>query len=210
LTINNATTGTDVQNACEAFTWIDGNTYTSSNNTATFTLTSSTGCDSVVTLDLTITTVNVSVTQNGEFLSADRTGATYQWIDCQTMSPISGATNQFYNATANGDYAVIVTQNGCSDTSVCFTVSGLGIAQNDFGTALRAYPNPTKGHFSVDLGESYQNITIQLLDLTGKLIQSNSYFEGENVDWKMDEPAGVYLLKIDAEGKQAIIRLVKE
>jgi hypothetical protein len=85
-----------------------------------------------------------------------------------------------------------------------------GIAQNDFGTTIRAYPNPTKGHFSVDLGDSYQNITIQLLDLTGKLIQSNSYFEGENVDWKMDEPAGVYLLKIDAEGKQAIIRLVKE
>jgi hypothetical protein len=46
LTINNATTGTDVQSTCEPFTWIDGNTYTASNNTATFTLPSSTGCDS--------------------------------------------------------------------------------------------------------------------------------------------------------------------
>ena len=35
-------------------TWIDGVTYTSSNNTATYVLTNSNGCDSVVTLDLTI------------------------------------------------------------------------------------------------------------------------------------------------------------
>ena len=39
---------------CDTYTWIDGNTYTSSNNTATFTLTNAAGCDSVVTLDLTI------------------------------------------------------------------------------------------------------------------------------------------------------------
>ena len=35
--------------------WIDGITYTSSNNTATDTLISTAGCDSVITLDLTIT-----------------------------------------------------------------------------------------------------------------------------------------------------------
>ncbi|MFK7784868.1 MAG: T9SS type A sorting domain-containing protein [Crocinitomicaceae bacterium] len=210
LTIFNVTPSTDTQVACDSYTWIDGNTYTSSNNTATYTLPSSSGCDSVITLDLTINTVGVSVTQNGDFLSADETGATYQWIDCQTMAPISGATNQFYTATANGDYAVIVTKNGCSDTSACFTVSGLGIVDNDFGIALRAYPNPTKGQFSVDLGENYQDVTLQLLDLTGKVVQSNSYLEGQNLDLTIDESAGVYLLKIDAEGKNAVIRLVKE
>ena len=54
LTINYSTLGTDVKTACESFTWIDGNTYTSSNNTATHILTNAAGCDSVVTLDLTI------------------------------------------------------------------------------------------------------------------------------------------------------------
>ena len=51
LTINYSTTGTDTQTACNSYTWIDGITYTSSNNTAT---TNAYGCDSVVTLDLTI------------------------------------------------------------------------------------------------------------------------------------------------------------
>ena len=33
----------DVIEACDSYTWIDGNTYTSSNNTATYSLTSVNG-----------------------------------------------------------------------------------------------------------------------------------------------------------------------
>ena len=40
--------------ACNGYTWIDGITYTSSNNSAADTLVSSMGCDSVIILDLTI------------------------------------------------------------------------------------------------------------------------------------------------------------
>ena len=36
LTINNSVSGTDTQVACGSYTWIDGNTYTTSNNSATF------------------------------------------------------------------------------------------------------------------------------------------------------------------------------
>ncbi|MCB9226335.1 MAG: hypothetical protein H6578_04095 [Chitinophagales bacterium] len=47
--------------ACNTFDWIDGNTYTSSNTSATHTISggAANGCDSVITLDLTINnTVN--------------------------------------------------------------------------------------------------------------------------------------------------------
>ena len=54
VTINNATTSTDVQTACSNYTWIDGVIYTTSNNTATYTTINSVGCDSVITLNLTI------------------------------------------------------------------------------------------------------------------------------------------------------------
>ena len=54
LTINQPTTGIDVQTVCGSYTWIDGITYTESNNTATYTLTNAVGCDSVVTLHLTV------------------------------------------------------------------------------------------------------------------------------------------------------------
>jgi hypothetical protein len=54
LTINNSTNGTDVQTACDTYTWIDGLTYNASTNAPTFLLTNAAGCDSLVTLNLTI------------------------------------------------------------------------------------------------------------------------------------------------------------
>ena len=61
LTINNSNTGVDTQFACDSYTWIDGITYTISNNFANFTTTSVNGCDSVVTLDLTINYSNTAI-----------------------------------------------------------------------------------------------------------------------------------------------------
>ena len=69
----------DTHRACNSFTWIDGVTYTESNNTATVTYTNQYGCDSVVHLNLTIGhNENVEVTaeewsyyqmSNGEYFT---------------------------------------------------------------------------------------------------------------------------------------------
>ena len=79
LTINNSNTGVDTQVHCDTHTWIDGVTYTSSNNTVTFTLTNSAGCDSVVTLDLTINNSNTGV-------DIQEHCDTYTWIDGNTYT----------------------------------------------------------------------------------------------------------------------------
>ncbi len=54
LTVNNSTSSTDVISACGSHTWINGVTYTSSNNTANYTVLNAAGCDSVISLNLTI------------------------------------------------------------------------------------------------------------------------------------------------------------
>ena len=56
VNVNTTASGIDVQNACDSYTWIDGLTYTSGNNTASFTIIGGAvnGCDSLVTLNLTI------------------------------------------------------------------------------------------------------------------------------------------------------------
>ncbi|MFN8277031.1 MAG: YncE family protein [Chitinophagales bacterium] len=56
LTIGHPSSATDVQHACGHYTWIDGLTYTTSTSSPVFTLPNSTGCDSVVHLQLTIDT----------------------------------------------------------------------------------------------------------------------------------------------------------
>ncbi|HQX28964.1 MAG: SBBP repeat-containing protein [Flavobacteriales bacterium] len=60
LTVNYSTTSTDVQEACDSFFWDeDGNTYDTSGN-YTALLTNAAGCDSTITLDLTINNSNTS------------------------------------------------------------------------------------------------------------------------------------------------------
>ena len=74
LTIANANFGTDTKTACDSYTWIDGNTYTTDNTTATHTITNVAGCDSIVTLNLT---VNYSTTGIDTRASCD----SLRWIN---------------------------------------------------------------------------------------------------------------------------------
>ncbi|MBP5649585.1 MAG: choice-of-anchor J domain-containing protein, partial [Bacteroidales bacterium] len=61
LTVNHSNTGVDEQTVCDSLRWIDGILYTSSTNTPTYTLTNAAGCDSVVTLNLTVNHSNTGV-----------------------------------------------------------------------------------------------------------------------------------------------------
>ena len=118
--------GINSQTSCESYTWIDGNTYYSDNNSATYTFAGSTasGCDSIVTLDLTINNVtDLTTTVNGASINANSSLATYQWLDCDNgFAQITGENNQLFTALTNGNYAVELTENGCVDTSSCVPV----------------------------------------------------------------------------------------
>src|SRR5690606_13293962 len=58
LTINNSSTGSETVTTCNSYTWsTDGNTYITT-GVYTATITNSSGCDSVVTLNLTINNDN--------------------------------------------------------------------------------------------------------------------------------------------------------
>ncbi len=65
--------------------------------------------------------IDNSTITNGNAITANQTGATYQWIDCNDTTLIPGATNASY-AAANGNYAVIITLGSCSDTSDCVSI----------------------------------------------------------------------------------------
>jgi hypothetical protein len=212
LTINNSNTGTDIQTACDSYTWIDNVTYTTSNNTAKHTLTNAAGCDSVVTLDLTINNVSdITTSTSGLAISANNASATYQWLDCDSsFAVIIGETGQTFTATANGNYAVELTENGCVDTTACVAITTVGILENSFGNRLLVYPNPTNGNFSIDLGAIYENAQITIMDISGKLIDSKNISQSQVLNLAIEVPAGMYIVSIQAGNKKAVIRLVKE
>jgi hypothetical protein len=88
--------------------------------------------------------------------------------------------------------------------------SATGISENNFGNELLLFPNPTFGNFSIDLGRNYNSVRITIIDLNGKVILSSNYHESQLLNFKLAEPAGLYLLMIESGGERAIFRLVKQ
>lgn len=120
----------DTQTTCEQFTWIDGNTYSQSTNTPTFSATNEFGCINTYQLDLTIGNVNTNVNSNMNTLEAELSGASYQWLDCaNNYTIIPGETNQSFTPSLTGNYAVEITTDGCVDTSSCYLVDFASIEE---------------------------------------------------------------------------------
>ena len=145
-------TGTDVQTACGSYTWIDGKTYTASNNSATHKLVAKNGNDSIVTLNLTINDkpAVIASVQNGS-LVASTSNDSYQWLNCNANSTaIVNATAQTFSPTQTGNYAVKVSSKGCEATSACVTFEAqtTGLADKNQLT-FSIYPNPSQGVFNI-------------------------------------------------------------
>jgi len=213
LTINSSAGSTDVQTACDSLTWIDGNTYTSSNSTATYTFVNPGGCDSIVTLDLTITAVDDSVTQNGNTLTSGQAGATYQWVDCGNDQPVPGATGQSFTPTIAGHYAVIVTVNGCQDTSACMDMTTLGAPGAFSHGRLRHFPNPADEQLNIVFSlQQSTTFRVTLEDVYGRNVTRLDYdlHSGTStVTIDLEQlPAGVYLLGISDGARTETSKLI--
>ena len=113
-TLNCQTTSTDTQVACDSLVWINGVTYhTTSTNAATDTLLAVDGCDSVVTLNLTIN--NSSVATSSSITACD----SYTW-EGQTTTVSIDLVHTYVAGNAAGcdsthTLSVTIEFGGCTD-----------------------------------------------------------------------------------------------
>jgi hypothetical protein len=209
LTINYSDSVVLSPSACNAYSF-NGQTYTSS-GTYFDTLLNAMGCDSVVTLYVTITSIDTGVTQTAYSLTSNASGASYQWINCKDQTLIAGATNQVYTNSAGGSYAVIVTQNACSDTSNCVIITGEGLLETSFNHTIKILPNPTNGQFEVELPNAFREASIQIIDILGQVIYTNKSsksFPKFVVDLS-DKPSGIYIVEVVHDTKSEALKLIK-
>ena len=160
---------TEIVSACTSYQWIDGNTYTQSTNTPTFVLTNAQGCDSTVTLDLTITQPNTG-------------SETVTECDSYTWS----TNGQTYNQT--GQYTSVLTNlNGCDSTvtlNLTITNSNTG---SETVTECDSYTWNADGQTYTQSGQYTEvlsnqdgcdstvtlNLTIETVDITTQPVDQN-------------------------------------
>ena len=203
LTINYENTGIDPQVACNSYTWIDGNTYFSNNNTATYTLQNINGCDSIITLDLSISQLISTITQNLNNIEASASNGTppysYLWTTGETTSTIT--------PTTNGIYGVVATDSdNCIGDTTSFEVTFVNTTGiKKWSDYLTVYPNPTKENITINIENFNGTIKTEVCDLLGNRLQIGNKYTISLKDYSR----GIYLIKIAYEEKTIEIKVIK-
>ncbi|NVK64985.1 MAG: right-handed parallel beta-helix repeat-containing protein [Flavobacteriales bacterium] len=210
LTINPPSQSTDEVTACFEYTWIDGLTYYSDNDTSTFLLTNAFGCDSIVTLDLTINTVNTTITNNDPELVAPLGMSSYQWLDCDNnFAQISGETSASFVAQQNGLYAVQIDDSGCVDTSSCEAINQVGIFKLGETFNWTIHPNPTADNVTVQFHDQIGEVKVEIMNPLGQTIQSESYTDSSEVVVTLGSESGLFFITVISEKGRSRIPIVK-
>jgi hypothetical protein len=202
--LSGATTGTGSGDA-------SGEVFAPGVTTVTYTVADDQGNSS--TYDLTVDNQAVGdivVTLTGETLTVETSG-TYQWIDCEDDSEVSGETGSSFTPATSGDYAVIVTQGACSDTSDCVTVTLTGLGETESGTGYQLYPNPAGNQVNLSMDQEQVHLHLKVFDMTGHLIHEVEleHVLEHTLDISSYKP-GIYLIQLQGEDFTGITRLMKE
>lgn len=175
----------------------------------TDTLKNTRGCDSILTIHLTIPQTNIGVTQNGKHLTALSPSGTFQWLNCNAYVPVNGATNALFTATAIGSYAVEVSDSGCLDTSACYMVTSVGLVDINSVSCFRLSPNPVEDRLYVYLERPLANATVTITDINGKVLKVEKFGELKEESLEFDFVAGTYFVELQAEGIREVQAIVK-
>jgi DNA-binding protein Fis len=165
------------------------------------------GNTSTQTQQVLISVVDATVTVTGAMITANNTNptVTYQWVDCDNgNASIAGADEVSFTATANGNYAVEVTEDGCTETSVCTQID-LSNVNELTAEMIKVYPNPASSVLNI---ETVSEGTVGFFDLSGKLILTQNVNAGTN-ELNIDQLAtGAYTLRLTAANGTQTIRLM--
>lgn len=178
---------------CYSFTSPSGKVWTTP-GTYGDTISNQAGCDSILTIQLTIDSLDTSVTQVANKLTANDSNAAYQWIWCDSVA-IAGDTNQSFWAGSPGYYAVIVTRNGCSDTSGCHFATVVS-RSDEVEEKISLYPNPADDDLVVRIPANLVGERYMICSVFGQVLLS-ARIESREIEIPTSElAAGYYLFRI--------------
>lgn len=166
-------------------------------------------CTTSDTISLTVTVKPAPepvIQRNNNILSTTQPYSSYEWS--RNGEPIAGASNSTYVITENGDYTVTVTAaNDCGATSDVHVIDHLS-NERFAGLQFEVYPNPALDMLYI---ETKTSGTMQLHDVTGRVLVSGHLNAGANVVDISKLQNGMYLIKVHGTDGSYIgtVKLIK-
>jgi hypothetical protein len=108
----------------------------------------------------------------------------------------NGQVGSILTHLEGGNYSVTITDGvGCTK-EVSFVIDAYVYTNQPFDDKINIYPNPTTGHFLVEIPEKIDSKEVFLYDLNGKLLKKWAINIGLNEFTLADFPSGNYHLKM--------------
>ncbi len=146
------------------------------------------------------------IVQYDDTLFANPGATSYQWFFSGNL--ISGATNEFYVATQNGDYNVMATDiNGCEVEAAIYSVM-TGTGEKNPAEKIDFFPNPFSGEMHVT---TQKQAAVEIKNILGQTVFRGNTLAG--ITFEMDLnflSRGVYLLQLTIDQKSSSWKIVKE
>ena len=185
--------------------WVEGDNVVSAEANYSFTVTGNRS----LTANFELQTFEVKVSVNPSEAGTVTGEGTYNYGDEVTLTIVRNEDWAFENWTENGEvvseemnYTFIITSSRNLDANFIYTE---GIGENSIET--KVYPNPTKGEFTLE-GEGLNHVRI--VNAYGQMVY-NADVEGDQVRIDLSQMAkGIYMMHIEAEGGQAVRKIVVE
>jgi len=147
--------------------------------------------------------VTVDITESNGILTATAGYSDYQWF--KDGVAITGAMNDIYEVTEDGNYSCDASENGCTASSNTITISISTAIRNVTFENISVYPNPTNGNINLKINEELSSI--RLFDLTGKVIKT---FNLVNRQLNIAEfTKGIYFLEIANAESKSVVKVIK-
>lgn len=145
------------------------------------------------------------ITQNGLDLQSDYANGNQWYLD---GAPIAGAVNQDLTADESGDYTVVHTSaEGCeSDPSNPIAIDFTSTL-NEVQAPVQIFPNPFENSLNVQNTNGFNQLTV--VDVTGKVIHTQSLSNSENEIITGNWESGLYFVRLTGENTSKTVKVLK-
>jgi hypothetical protein len=140
---------------------------------------------------------------SGDFLVAVPETGTYQWLSCdEEYVAIEGATAATFTPVSSGQYAVVMQQGDCVDTSECVLVELTAVDDLSLENIMKLYPNPAQDMLFLEFAGDPMPMRITVADMQGQRIMTGEFNTQAKTGLSLTGfVPGVYLLTAEVHGK---------
>lgn len=197
--------------SCSKYIW--NNTLYRTSGMYTQILKNHLGCDSTVSINLSLGIDSRIKLEDGIRYSAIQENVSYQWYSCYPWRRIANEKLQTFTTTTKGSYAVVLEdERGCIDTSDCIALYSTGISIFHLED-IQVFPNPFNNtiHVTFPRTVNLDRLSIQIEDIVGRKILSrevnSTTLEVElNLQYLID---GIYILRLKSKNINISYKIVK-